>query len=99
MVRDRFGGDLVGEGANLELVVAEEVGVVRSREVRGQLADLAVDGLVDRLGQVLDLGLLLRRKGRRCHGASGASGGFSSKGTAAPLCTKIPPTFKTLAAK
>jgi hypothetical protein len=32
---DGLGGDLVREGADLELVGAEEVGVIRRREVGG----------------------------------------------------------------
>jgi hypothetical protein len=58
---DGLGGDLVGEGADLELVVAEEVGVVGADEVGGELADLGVDGLVDLPGELLDVGLLVGR--------------------------------------
>ena len=57
-----LGGDLLGDGADLELVVAEEVSVVGGREVGGQVLDLGADGLVDLLGEALDLGLLLRRE-------------------------------------
>ena len=62
MALDGLGGDLVGDGADLELVVAEEVSVVGGCEVGGQVLDLGVDGLVDFLGEALDLGLLLRRE-------------------------------------
>jgi len=59
---DRLGGDLVGEGADRELVLAEEVGVVGGGEVGGELADLGVDGLADLLGECLDVGLLIGRQ-------------------------------------
>jgi hypothetical protein len=63
---DRLGGDLVRQGTDLELVVAEEVGIVGGGEVGGQFADLGVDGLADRSGEILDLGLLLGgQRGRR----------------------------------
>ena len=48
-------GDAVCDGADAELVVAEEVGVVRGGEVLRQFADLGVDGLADYLLQILDL--------------------------------------------
>src|SRR3954469_23820400 len=67
MLLDGLGGDLVGEGADLELIVAEEVGVVGGGEVGGEFIELGVDGLADGLGQVVDLGLLLRRWGCRWH--------------------------------
>jgi len=57
-----LGGDLVGDGADLELVLAEEMGVVGGREVGGELVDLDVDGHADLLGEALDLGSLLRRQ-------------------------------------
>jgi hypothetical protein len=56
-----LGGDLVGQGADLELVIAEEVGVVGGGEVGGEFADLGVDGFADGSGEFLDLGLLLGR--------------------------------------
>src|SRR5690348_9229355 len=46
---DRLGGDLLGEGADLELVPPEQVGVVGRGEVGGEFADLGVDGLADGL--------------------------------------------------
>ena len=58
---DGFGGDFEGEGADLELVVADEVGVVGGGKVGGEFADLGVDGLVDLAGELLDVGLLLGR--------------------------------------
>ena len=68
MLLEGLGGDPVGEGADLELVVPEEVGVVGRGEVLRQLADLGVDGLADGPLQILDLGLLLRRQGGARHG-------------------------------
>jgi hypothetical protein len=65
---DRLGGDPVGEGADLELVVAEEVGVVGGGEVGGELVEFGVDGLVDGSGEIVDLGSLLRRQGCGWHG-------------------------------
>jgi len=59
----RLGGDLEREGADLELVVAEDVSVVGRGEVGGEFADLGLDGLADGLGKILDLGLLFERKG------------------------------------
>jgi hypothetical protein len=61
MAFDGLGGDLVGEGADLELVVAEEVGIVGAEEVGSEFADLGVDGLVDLSGELLDVGLLFGR--------------------------------------
>jgi hypothetical protein len=58
---DRLGGDLVGEGADLEFVLSEEMGVVGGGKVGGQFADLGVDGLADGLGEILEFGLLLGR--------------------------------------
>ena len=93
---DGLGGDLVGDGADLELVVAEEVGVVGGGEVGGQFVDLGVDGLADGLREVLDLGLLLGRAGvRTAWVGSGSVVGFSAAIADSLLCTKIPPTFKT----
>jgi hypothetical protein len=51
MLLDGFGGDLVGQGADLELIVAEEMGIVGGGEVGGQFADLGVDGLMDGPGR------------------------------------------------
>jgi hypothetical protein len=59
MPLDGLGGDLVSEGTDLELVVAEEVGIVGGDEVGGEFANLGVDGLVNLLGELLDVGLLV----------------------------------------
>ena len=53
----------MGEGADPEFVVAEDVGIVRGGEVGGQFVDLGVDGLTDGSGEVIDFSLLLRRQG------------------------------------
>ena len=58
---DGLGGDLVREGADRELVVAEDVGIVRGGEVGSEFADLGVDGLTDSSDEVIDLSLLLGR--------------------------------------
>ena len=55
----------MGQGADLEFVVAEDVGIVGGDEVGGQFVDLGVDGLSDGSGEVIDLGLLLGRSGVR----------------------------------
>ena len=47
------------DGADLELVVAEDVGIVRGGEVGSEFADLGVDGLTDGSGEVIDFSLLL----------------------------------------
>jgi hypothetical protein len=92
---DRLGGDPVGEGADLGLVVAEEVGVVGRSQVGGQFADLDVDGLADGLGEVVDLGLFLGRHGCASHGRTPVpSSGFPQRSPISPFCTRIPPTFK-----
>ena len=52
MLLDRLGGDLVGQGADLEFVVAEEVGVLNGGQVGCELANLAVDGFVNGSGQL-----------------------------------------------
>ena len=76
---DGLGGDPVGQGADLELVLAEEVGVVGGGEVGRQFADLGVDGLADGLLEVLDLGLLLGCPGCGRQGVNSVTGaGFSS---------------------
>jgi hypothetical protein len=54
-----LGGDLMGQRADLKLVVAEEVGVVGGGEVGGEFADFGVDGLADVLGELSDVGLFL----------------------------------------
>jgi hypothetical protein len=64
---DGLGGDPVGQGADPELVVAGEVGVVAGQEVGGQLVDLGGDGVVDLARESLDVGLLLGRYGCRGH--------------------------------
>jgi hypothetical protein len=56
---DGLGGDLVRQGADRELVVAEEVGVVGGEEVGGQLVDLGGDGRMDLASESLDLGSLV----------------------------------------
>ena len=61
MPLDGLGGDLVGQGTDLELVVTEEVGVIGGEEVGGEFADLGVDGLVNLPGELLDVGLLVGR--------------------------------------
>ena len=95
MPLDGLGGDLVGDGADRELVVAEEVGVVGGGEVGGQFVDLGVDGLADGLGEVLDLGLASpAARVRTAWLDSGSGSGFPSAVTLSLLCTKIPPTFK-----
>src|SRR5262249_29221811 len=91
---DRLGGDLVGEGADPELVLAEAVGIIGGGEIGGEFADLAVDSFVDGSGEILDLGLLRGRQGGRCHGGLRCRGGFSSGFTAIALVDKISPTFK-----
>jgi hypothetical protein len=58
---DGLGGDLVGEGADPEFVVTEDVGIVRGGEVGGQFVDLGVDGLTDGSGEVIDFSLLFGR--------------------------------------
>src|SRR5271157_2188235 len=67
---DRLRGDPVSKGADLELVVAEDVGVVSAGEIGGEFANLVIDGLADCLGEVLDLVTSLRRRWGRRHGAS-----------------------------
>jgi hypothetical protein len=62
---DGLGGDPVGQGADLELVGAEEVGVVGGDEVGGQFVDLGGDGILDLAGGPLDGGPLLRGDGCR----------------------------------
>ena len=95
MLLDGLGGDLVGEGADLELVVAEEVGIVGGGEVGGQFADLGVDGLADGSGEVLDLGLLLGRSGVRWHGGLRFRGsGFPQKSPPSPLVYKNSTNFQ-----
>ena len=56
-----LGRDPVGEGTDLELVVAEEMGVVGGGEVGGEFIDLGVDRVTDGFGEVLDLSSLLGR--------------------------------------
>jgi hypothetical protein len=56
-----LGGDPMGEGSDLELVIAEEVGVIGGDEVGGEFADLGVNGLVNLSGELLDVGLLVGR--------------------------------------
>src|SRR5208337_1093227 len=67
---DRLRGDPVSKGADLELVVAEDVGVVSVGEIGGEFANLVIDGLADCLGEVVDLVTSLRRRWGRRHGAS-----------------------------
>ena len=62
-----LGGDLVGRGADLELVVAEEVGIVGGGKVGGEFVDLGVDGLADLPGKLINVGLLLGRQWCRWH--------------------------------
>src|SRR5512135_226523 len=96
MLLNRLGGDLVGEGADLELVVAKEVGVVGGGEVGGQLVDLGLDRLADGSREVLDRGLLLGRQRCGWHGRTPVPGSDSpQRSLISLLCTKIPPTFKT----
>jgi len=58
---NRLGGDLERDGADLELVVTEDVGIVRGGEVGSEFADLGVDGLTDGSGEVIDFSLLFGR--------------------------------------
>jgi hypothetical protein len=58
---DGLGGDLVRQGEDRELVLAEEVGIVGGGEVGGEFADLGVDRLTEGSGEIVDLGLLLGR--------------------------------------
>jgi hypothetical protein len=75
---DGLGGDLVRQGADGELVLAEEMRVVGGGEVGGQFADLGVDGLSDGLGERVDLRLLLGVLRCRRHGGTPLPGnGFS----------------------
>lgn len=67
MLLDGLGGDLVGDGADLELIVAEEVGIVGGGEVGGEFVEFGIDGLADGSGEIVDLGLLLRRQGCGWH--------------------------------
>jgi hypothetical protein len=53
---DRLGGELEGQGAVLELVVVEGMGVLGGGEVGGELADFGVDGLMDRPDETRDVG-------------------------------------------
>ena len=85
---------LWARGADLELVVAEEMGVLGGGQVGGQFADLTVNGLVNSSGQVLDLGLLRGRQGCRCHGGLRCKTGFSSEFTASPLVYKNSTNFQ-----
>jgi len=91
-----LGGDLQGDGADLEFVVAEEVGVVGVGEVGGQFADLGLDGLANGPLQLVDLGLLIGTDGWGRHRkAPPGRSGFPPLSPIGPLCTKIPPTFVT----
>jgi hypothetical protein len=63
-----LGGNRVGQGADLELVVAEEAGVVGGGELGGEFADLGVDSRAEGSGEVVDLGLLLGRPRLGRHG-------------------------------
>ena len=56
---DGLGGHLVRESADCELVVTEDVAIVRGGEVGSEFADLGVDGLTDGSGEVIDFSLLL----------------------------------------
>src|SRR5579884_889847 len=74
-----FGGDAVAEGADGELGVAEEGGVVGGDEGAGNGEDVVVAGLGDGLRQLLGLGFLSVRE-RFLHGRfSDRGGGFFSK--------------------
>ena len=91
-----LGGALVGEDADLELVVAEEVGVVGGGEVGGQLVNLGLDRLAEGLSKVLDLGLVLGCPRCGWQGRTPVPGSDSPQRSRISLvCTKIPPTFKT----
>ena len=95
MLLDCLGGDPVRQGADLELIFAEEVGVVGMGEVGSKLADLGVDGLADRLLEIRDLRLFLGR--HRCgrHGWTPFSGaGFSSAVTDFALVYKDSTNFQ-----
>lgn len=63
MLLDGLGSEPLGRGADLELVVTEEVGIVGGGEVGGKFADLGVHCLADGSGEFVDLSLLLGRKG------------------------------------
>src|SRR5262245_2342071 len=94
---DRLGGDLVGDRAELELVLSEQVGIVGGGEVGGQLVDLGIDGLADGSREVLDLGLLCGRQRCGRHRWTPVPGpGFPRRSPFSLLCTKIPPTFEQL---
>src|SRR5579885_1239790 len=74
-----FGGDAVAEGADGELGVAAEGGVVGGDEGAGNGEDVVVAGLGDGLRQLLGLGFLSVRE-RFLHGRfSDRGGGFFSK--------------------
>ena len=86
----------MSQGAELELVVSEEVGVVGGGEVGRQLCDLGVDGLAAGLRVVVEFGLLLGRQGcGRPSWTPVPAPGSPQKSSTSLLCTKIPPTFKT----
>jgi hypothetical protein len=92
-----LGGDLVGQVAQLELVGPEEVLVVGADQQAGECIDLCLGGLADGLRQGLGLGDFLGRQRRRRHDRLlGTKLPFLTSGQRPPLCTKIPPTFKTL---
>ena len=92
---DRLGRDLVGQGADRELVLAEEVGIIGGSQVGGEFADLAVDGFMNGPGQILISACFSGDRGVDAMVASSADGASPQNSQPSPLCTKIPPTFKT----
>jgi hypothetical protein len=79
----------------VELVVAEEVGIVGGRQVGGQFVNLGLDRLVEGSGEVRNLGRFLRRQGCGGHGRTPVPGmGFSSAVTDFALVYKNSTNFQ-----
>lgn len=94
MLFEGFGRDLVGEVAELEFVVAEEVRVVGGNEGTGKVVDLRGDGLADGLGEGLRCDALFRRQWCRRHGGLHNQGGFSSAASAVAIVYKNSTNFQ-----
>jgi hypothetical protein len=89
-----LGRDAVAEGADGELGVAEEGGVIGSDKGAGDVQDVVVAGLGDGLGQLLRFGFLSGGEGL-CHGRfSDGRSGFFSKTHLPRLVYKDPTNFR-----
>src|SRR5947209_8785598 len=78
----------MGQGTDLELVGAEEVGVVGGGEVGGQFVEFGVDGLADLPGESLDVGPLLGWQGLRGHDGLRSSGSIRTESAQYRLCVQ-----------